>query len=180
MSICKWKLFEYPIAGLKQSLDYVAINHYTILFASINPFDWSGRKECPVLLSNFTRKFDVSDFQWTLIPESLGMTLFWVQQRWNEKNLPIVVSEHGIADKTDSKRPGFTTGSLAWLKYYMEQEKLPVTKYLHWSLTDNYEWAEGYTQHFGLVAVNMETQERTCRGTCEILSQIARDKAGND
>jgi beta-glucosidase len=36
-----------------------------------------------------------------------------------------------------------------------------VRGYLTWSLLDNFEWAEGYDQRFGLVRTDFETLERT-------------------
>jgi beta-glucosidase len=36
----------------------------------------------------------------------------------------------------------------------------PLAGYFVWSLLDNYEWAEGYSQRFGIVWVDYETQER--------------------
>ena len=173
MSVFGFKLFSFPIEGLKDSFDFIGINHYTAIFASYNPLDWSRRKECPVLLSNYERRFQKSDFDWTLAPESLAITLEWVQQRWNKRNVDIVVSEHGIADKADDKRQWFTIDSLGYLEKSIRANSLPVVKYLHWSLLDNYEWAEGYKQHFGLVAVNFETQERTPRKTCDLLAKVA-------
>jgi beta-glucosidase len=173
MSFFGYTVFEKAIDGLKNSYDYIGINHYTILFASVNPKDWSGRKECPVLLSNYTSRFDVNDFGWTLVPESLGLTAQWVNERWNPRKVDIVISEHGIADGKDDKRQVFTLESLAYLRKIIEAKGLPVKRYLHWSLMDNYEWAAGYDQHFGLVAVNFETQERTLRRSCEIIRSVA-------
>ena len=173
MSVLGIKLFSFPVEDLKDSFEFIGINHYTAIFVSYNPVDWSGRKECPVLLSNYERRFQKSDFGWTLAPESLAITLEWVNKKWNKRKVPIIVSEHGIADKADDKRQWFTIDSLAYLQKSIENNKLPVIKYLHWSLLDNYEWADGYTQHFGLVAVNLDTQERTPRKTCDLLGCVA-------
>jgi beta-glucosidase len=172
--------FEKAIEGLKNSYDYIAINHYSILFASVNPADWSGRKECRVLLSSYTSRFALSDFGWTLVPESLGLALQWVNERWNPRKVQIVISEHGISDAKDAKRPEFVFMSLLYLREIMQRKAIPVTKYLHWSFMDNYEWADGYDQHFGLVAVDIETQVRTPRKSCELIGRIAAESLAPD
>ncbi|OHT06755.1 glycosyl hydrolase [Tritrichomonas foetus] len=174
MSFFGINLINEKIEDLKDSIDYIGINTYTILFASINPIDWSWRKECPIILSNYTSKYKMSDFGWTLVPESLTSVLEWVNTRWNPRNLKLVVSEHGISDKEDKDRPWFTMDSLAFLAEAVNERKLPVTHYLHWSLIDNYEWADGYTQHFGLISYDPKTFVRTERGTCDLIRRVAK------
>jgi len=52
-----------------------------------------------------------------------------------------------------------------------------VRGYLHWSLLDNFEWAEGYAPRFGLYAVDYATQERTLRASGEAYARLARLRA---
>ena len=52
--------------------------------------------------------------------------------------------------------------------------------YYHWTLTDNFEWAEGWNLRFGLVKLNPETQERTLRRSGELYGEMARLNAIDD
>jgi beta-glucosidase len=49
-----------------------------------------------------------------------------------------------------------------------------VRGYFHWSLVDNYEWAEGYAAHFGLFAVDRRTLERRRRPSARIYRRVTR------
>ena len=40
------------------------------------------------------------------------------------------------------------------------QDGVNVAGYYAWSLLDNFEWAMGYTEHFGLHNVDMTSDER--------------------
>ena len=46
-------------------------------------------------------------------------------------------------------------------------EGIPVKGYFHWSFLDNFEWAEGYKDRFGIVHVDYQTQKRTPKNSFE-------------
>ena len=52
-----------------------------------------------------------------------------------------------------------------------------VRGYFAWSLLDNFEWAMGYTQRFGLVHVDFETQRRTVKESGRFLGRVAKANA---
>ena len=49
-----------------------------------------------------------------------------------------------------------------------------VRGYFAWSLLDNYEWARGYEQRFGLVHVDYETQVRTPKDSAHVYAEVLR------
>ncbi len=51
-------------------------------------------------------------------------------------------------------------------------EGVPLEGHYVWSLLDNFEWAEGYEQRWGIVAVDFETQERTPKKSAEFFSSV--------
>jgi beta-glucosidase len=55
-----------------------------------------------------------------------------------------------------------------------------VRGYFHWSLVDNFEWAEGWSTHFGLLELDRETQERRPRPSAAVYAAICRDNAVED
>jgi beta-glucosidase len=86
--------------------------------------------------------------------------------------VPIIVSENGLADASDSQRERFLLDHLAWLHRAIE-EGADVRGYLHWSMLDNFEWAAGYGPRFGLAEVDYATLERTLRPSAGAYGAIA-------
>ncbi len=89
---------------------------------------------------------------------------------------PLYVTENGMADATDEIRPGFILTHLAALHRAIRQG-VDVRGYYYWTLVDNYEWVEGWTTRFGLIALDPATQERTPRRSAQLYAEIARANA---
>jgi beta-galactosidase len=85
---------------------------------------------------------------------------------------PIYVTENGIADAEDTLRRRFLVDHLEMLEKAINEEKIDLRGYFHWSLTDNYEWAKGFSMKFGLYAVDLKTKKRTPRKSAEIFQKI--------
>ena len=102
---------------------------------------------------------------WPVTPEALEWGVRFLCERYQ---LPLYVSENGLscADRVfldgsvhDLQRIDFLTRYLQALRRGI-QAGADVRGYFHWSLTDNFEWAEGYAQRFGLVYVDYPTGTR--------------------
>ena len=66
---------------------------------------------------------------------------------------------HRLAACTDAARRAYLQAAIGQV-LRAQREGVDVGGYFAWSLTDNFEWAEGYGPRFGLIHVNYETQER--------------------
>jgi len=55
------------------------------------------------------------------------------------------------------------------------QNGVPLAGYFVWSLMDNFEWAKGYQQRFGIVWVDYDTQQRTPKESALWYSQVIAD-----
>lgn len=106
-------------------------------------------------------KTPVNDLGWYMEPGAVGEMAVAIHKKYPGK--PIIITENGVADETDEHR-----------QWWLEETILAITKakrqgadirgYFHWSLLDNFEWAEGWWPKFGLVAVDREkNMKRTVR-----------------
>ncbi len=91
-------------------------------------------------------------------------------------DLPMCVSEGGIATEVDARRSENVVRSLEGIAR-ARAEGVDVRGYYHWSLTDNFEWAEGYEPRFGLFHVDYDTYERSPTDAVGVYAEItaARD-----
>lgn len=87
--------------------------------------------------------------------------------------LPLVVTEAGIATDTGRRRAENVVRTLHAIGRARDTG-VDVRGYYHWSLTDNFEWAEGFGPHFGLYAVDYTTYARTATEGATVLGEIAR------
>ncbi|TWP46150.1 beta-glucosidase [Lentzea tibetensis] len=96
--------------------------------------------------------------------------------------LPLVVTENGSAfpDTVDEMGRVVDPERTRYLVDHVRAvhraiaDGADVRGYLAWSLLDNFEWAAGYSQRFGIVHVDYETQQRTIKESAATLSRIIR------
>ncbi len=94
-------------------------------------------------------------------------------RRWPE--LPMTVTESGLATENGRRRAEHVVRSLEQIHRAIE-EGSDVRGYYHWSLYDNFEWAEGYEPRFGLYRVDFDTYERSVTEGATVLAEIARSR----
>ncbi len=94
--------------------------------------------------------------------------------RW--EGLPLLVTESGIATETGRRRAEHVVRSLEQIARARD-EGVDVRGYYHWSLFDNFEWAEGFEPRFGLYRVDYDTYERVPTDGATTLGDIAKSRA---
>lgn len=121
---------------------------------------------------------EYSDSGRGVFPDGLFYNLMQFHYRYlSEKPVPIIITENGVADESDVMRPSYIVEHLLAVREAM-RHGVNVLGYVHWTVSDNWEWADGYCPKFGLVAVDRSTPEltRTPRGSYYFYKQIVETR----
>ena len=156
------------VRGLRGSLDYLAVNYYCeerVRFNPRKPRDLFAERVVP-------DGIPLSAFGWTIDADGLRRA---ITALWDEFQLPILVSENGVADERDELRAGFIVDHLAAILDAAETG-VEVLGYLHWTAMDNFEWSEGYSKCFGLLRVDRQTMERVPKPSAAVFAEICRTR----
>jgi beta-glucosidase len=152
-------------------VDFLGINYYTrnIVEFAIDPSNYFHK------LTN-DKDLQKSDLGWDIYPEGIYMLC---KKYYNRYKLPIYITENGISDKYDNRRPEYIANHLAYLAKAIN-EGIQVDRYYHWTLMDNFEWLEGESAKFGLYKCDFRTQERIPRQSAKLYARICKKKELNE
>ncbi len=99
----------------------------------------------------------LNDLGWEIYPQGLYNLIINVMNQYG-KDMPILITENGIADKSDKYRAPFIVSHLDQIRKAIDNNGAKVIGYLHWSFMDNYEWFDHYRPEakFGLFSVKCD------------------------
>jgi beta-glucosidase len=160
-----------PCGALVDSSDFIGVNYYTRDMVAFEP----GQGEFLGLRTLTRPGAEVSDFgrhgpYSEIYPEGL----YHVLKRAARLNKPIYVTETGLPDANDDQRPRFLITHLAQVARAIA-DGADVRGFYHWTLVDNFEWAEGWGLRFGLIALDEKTGQRTPRPSARLFAAIAAE-----
>jgi len=150
---------EGDMATICQPLDFFGVNiyHGEVVYA--------GHEDAAEVVPPPTGQPRTA-YGWPVTPQAL----YWGPRFFAERyDLPIVITENGMSGTDwvsldgavhDPQRIDYTRRYLRELGR-AARDGVDVRGYFHWTLMDNFEWAQGYKQRFGLVHVDFETLART-------------------
>jgi beta-glucosidase len=115
------------------------------------------------------------------------MQLAELHRRYGDALPPIFVTENGASfpEPSSADEPIDDQERIDYLASHLESALLAVRPdgpasgvrlagWFVWTLLDNFEWAAGYSQRFGLVHVDFDTLERTPKASFEWLRSLNR------
>lgn len=160
-------ILEDDLNNLNFDFDFIGLQCYTrevVKSSILTPYIGAE------LISAEKRNVISTEMGWEVYPPAM----YHILKKFNEYNgiKKIIITENGAAFPDtvqngkvhDIKRTHFIQDNLEQI-LKAKNEGINVDGYFVWTLTDNFEWAEGYNARFGLIYVDFETQKRTIKNS---------------
>jgi len=156
------KGWEKDMPLIHQKLDYYGQNIYqgNVISAADNARGWEEKPHPPGIAK--------TGIQWPITPEALYWGPRFLYERYQT---PILITENGLSCHDalsldgrvhDPNRENYVRRYLRALRRAAD-DGVAIAGYFYWSLMDNFEWAQGYSDRFGLIHVDYETGRRTLK-----------------
>ncbi len=168
------------LARVSAKLDFLGINYYT---RALTRFEPANAPVCDArVLPEGALRMTTG---WEFFPEGLTRTLCWVKERYGD--LPLYVTENGGAFADPPTAQDGRVDDPLRVRCYREnlraclaaiERGVDLRGYYAWSLMDNLEWSAGFSQRFGLVHVDFDTQVRTIKESGRFYRDVIRTNGG--
>jgi beta-glucosidase len=161
-------------------LDYIGVNYYfrQLAAAPTAPAPSKPSYDAMGFKLSTGKEGPLTEIGWEVYPRGMYDIL---QRVSKDYKLPIEITENGCA-YGDYPDTGGRVADVRRIHFYREhlrelahaiEDGSDVRGYHSWSILDNFEWSEGYTQRFGMVFVDFPTQRRFIKDSGKWYSQLA-------
>jgi beta-glucosidase len=173
-------------AVIAQPLDWVGVNYYNDHFYTADPaaadLPATPHVSAPTARA-VTPDRPLTDLGWPITPQGFEALLVRLRDDYGDALPPLFITENGAAygdgpvgadpSVHDTRRIDYYDSHLRAVAGAIEQG-VDVQGYFAWSLLDNFEWAHGYGQRFGIVFVDYATQVRTVKDSGHWYAAVCR------
>lgn len=162
---------KYVLPGDEQELafdfDFIGIQNYTreiVKYSFFTPYMQAK------LVPAADRKVPTTTMGWEVYPASIYHMLHKYSQYPQIKKIYLTESGAAFPDAVNDNEVD-DPKRVAYLQNYLQQvlkaknERCKVSGYFIWTLTDNFEWAEGYHPRFGIIYIDFDTQQRIVKSS---------------
>jgi beta-glucosidase len=177
-----WGVKSGDLDKMRAPLDFIGINLYyrTIASASsiieriFHPQEWLF----PVKVTG-GEQGPKTDFGWEVWPQAIYEMVTRISRDFNRPVIEITESGCAYNDGPDASGAIHDTRRIDYHRQYLQalahaiSDGADVRGYHAWSLIDNFEWAEGFSQRFGLVYVDFQTQQRSLKESGRWYAKVA-------
>jgi len=176
---------EAEKAMIKGSSDFFGLNHYTTLYAAdsdgkvdeTSVYGNGGLSEDQDVLLSTSSDWQFTAMKWAVVPWGCRKLLEWIHNRYDGP--AIYITENGCAyndevkdgQVNDQKRVAFYRQYISACHEAIENG-VNLKGYFAWSLMDNFEWAMGYSQRFGMIHVDYQSLQRTLKESAIWYGQV--------
>ena len=162
-----WILFNLDV--IATPTDFVGINYYSRQVARSN----ESNNDPQTVFQHHHSPENWTEINWENFPD--GLTGVLGRFYFNYQPLKLYITENGASYSTppdengnvpDEHRTNYLRTHFA-AAHRAIQAGIPLAGYFVWSLIDNFEWSHGYSQRFGIVWVDYNTQERILKDSAK-------------
>lgn len=156
---------EGDLTAISAPIDFIGLNYYTRFLSRSDKIPESENLP-PVVFQSPRNNQSWTEMGWEIYPEGLYEILSWLFYEYHVKAIYITENGCSFSDSPDAEGRIRDHRRINYLKDHISAvqkallNNIPVKGYFVWSLFDNFEWSLGYSQRFGLVWVDHDTQER--------------------